>query len=54
MDCELPGLRTSPSHLHLGPLVAMYCTVKLSIVFEDVVECTHSINIDIECVHSIK
>ena len=40
--------------LHLGPLVAMFCTEKLSIVVEDVVECTHSINRDIECVHSIK
>ena len=45
MDFELPGLR---------PLVEMFCTEKLSIVVEDVVECTHSTNIDMECVHSIK
>ena len=40
--------------LHLGLLVAMFCTEKLRIVVEDVVECTHSTNRDIECVHSIK
>ena len=40
--------------LHLGPLVAMFCTEKLSTVVEDVVECTQSTNRDIECVHSIK
>ena len=41
MDFELPGL-------HLGSLVAMFCTEKLSIVVGDVVECTHSINRDID------
>ena len=40
--------------LHLGPLVAIFCTEKLSIVVEDVVECTHSTNRDIECIHSKK
>ena len=40
--------------LHLGPLVAMFCTEKLSMVVEDVVECTHSTNRDIECIHSTK
>ena len=40
--------------LHLGLLVAMFCTEKLSIVVEDVVECTHSTHRDIECIHSIK
>ena len=32
----------------------MFCTEKVSIVVEDVVECTHSTNKDIECVHFIK
>ena len=32
----------------------MFCTEKLSIVVEDVVECTHSTKRDIECVHSLK
>ena len=40
--------------IHLGPLVTMFCTEKLSIVVEDVIECTYSTNRDIECVHSIK
>ena len=40
--------------LHLGPLVAMFCTAKMIIVVEDVVECTHSTDRDIECAYSIK
>ena len=40
--------------LHRGPLVAIFCIEKVSIVVEHVVECTHSTNRDIECVHSIK
>ena len=42
--------------LHLGPLVAMFCrpTEILSIVVAGVVECIHSTNRDIECVHSVK
>ena len=52
MDFELPGLLHQS--LHLGPLVAIFCTEKLSTVVEDVVECTHSTNRDVECVDSTK
>ena len=53
MDFELPGLLHQVS-TSLGPLVAMFCTEKLSIVVEDVVEYTHSTSRDTEYVHSIK
>ena len=52
MDFKLPGLLHQVSTS--CPLDAMFCTEKLSIVVEAVVECTHSTNKDIECVHSIK
>ena len=52
MDFELPGLLHQVS-TSLSTC-CLFCTTKLRIVVEDVVECTHSTNRDIECVHSIK
>ena len=55
---DLTDMQNQPDYftksLYLSPLVAMFCTEKLSIVVADVVECTHSTNRDIECVQSIK
>ena len=52
IDFKLPGLLHQVSTS--SPLNVMLCTAKMSVIVEDVVECTHSTNRDIECVHSIK
>ena len=54
MEFELPGLLHKVSTSRSTCCNVLYRKLSILVVVEDVVECTHSTNRDIECVHSLK